>query len=259
MKNVYSMTCLAPTVSEALGLPVPSGATGAVIAEMAADLRGANRVAILVTDSFGEYAWGLWQDEMPYLKSMHARRSVILRAVLPSITPVNFATMVAGAALDGHGVRTYNHDFEGETLFDVVRRAGGRSAAVGIVGYTGSKLLGRYADVVGTAQEHSDDAVATKIIEIVEADPPQFLIAQLGVVDDVFHAYGPSASDVVPMLRDTDARLKRLVEFLKPKDYGVIITSDHGQHDIENPTPQGKRGSHGTDSDQDCLVPCTWS
>ena len=58
------------------------------------------------------------------------------------------------------------------------------------------------------------------------------------------------------MLRETDARLRRLVTGLKPLGYAVIILADHGQHDVPG---DGKNGSHGTDSPEDCLVPCTWT
>ena len=71
---------------------------------------------------------------------------------MPSITPVNFSAMVTGTDLDGHGVRSYDHDFACETLFDVVRAAGGQSAAVGFEGYTGSKLLARFSDIDGTTE-----------------------------------------------------------------------------------------------------------
>jgi predicted AlkP superfamily pyrophosphatase or phosphodiesterase len=81
------------------------------------------------------------------------------------------------------------------------------------------------------------------------------MIAQLGRVDDTFHKYGPSSPKVVPMLRETDARLKRLVADLKPLGYAVIILADHGQHDNAGP---GLKGTHGTDVPEDCLVPCTW-
>ena len=60
------------------------------------------------------------------------------------------------------------------------------------------------------------------------------------------------------MLRDTDARLKTLIEHLTPLGYGVIILADHGQHDIPDAKEGEKHGGHGTDSDEDCLVPCTW-
>ena len=53
-------------------------------------------------------------------------------------------------------------------------------------------------------------------------------------------------------------RLRRLAAHLLPLGYALLILADHGQHDII-PTPEcNMSGSHGTDSDEDCQVPCTW-
>ena len=253
-----SMIDIAPTVSAALRLPAPMQAKGTSIREVVADLTGVSRVAVLAPDALGMYAWSLWRAEMPYLSSLHARNSITLRSVMPSITPVNFATMVTGTDLAGHAVHTFKDNFACETLFDVVREAKGKSAGVGLDGYTGSELLGRCADIWGNAGDGSDDAVADMVIEIADSAGPEFLIAQLGRVDDVFHQYGPSSPLVVPMLKETDARLKRLVEHLKPLGYGIVILADHGQHDVAEPSMKGLKGSHGTDMPEDCLVPGTW-
>ena len=258
MTTIYSMMDVAPTVSAVLAMPAPAQAQGTPIPEVVRDLGGARRMAVLAPDAFGWFAWTLWQAEMPFLKSLHAEHSLILRSVMPSITPVNFSTMVTGTDLEGHGVPTKEDGFQCETLFDVVRRAGGRSAAVGLEGYTGSSLLARHADIDGTTARGSDDLIADRVIEIVGTEAPAFLIAQLGRVDDVFHQFGPSSPDVVPMLRDTDARLQRLCDALKAQDYGVIILADHGQHDIVDDPLTSLKGGHGQDRDQDRLVPCTW-
>jgi len=252
------MVDVAPTISAILDLPPPAQTIGAPIPEIVGDLHGCQQVAVLAPDAFGEYAWGLWQGEMPFLRSLHARRSIVLRSVLPSITPVNFCTMVTGTDLNGHGVHTFRDVPACETLFDVVRRAGGQSAGVGLDGYTGAELLARLADIHGNAGRGSDDAIVEKVLEIVNQHRPQFLIAQIGRVDDVFHQYGPSSPSVVPMLRETDVRLRRLVEHMVPLGYGVIVLADHGQHDIVGAKEGEHHGGHGTDSDQDCLVPCTW-
>lgn len=259
MRKEYSITSVAPTMSAILNLPAPAQARDSIIQKMADDLSTCSRVAILATDALGMYAWGLWRAEMPYLSSLHARNSVTLCSVMPSITPVNFAAMVAGTDLAGHGVNDLKDDFACETLFDVIRKAKGKSAGVGLDGYTGSKLLGRFADICGNAGDGADDAVADKVIEIADSNGPEFLIAQLGRIDDVFHHYGPSSPAVIPMLKETDARLMRLVEHLKPLGYGVVILSDHGQHDaMTESSIEGHKGAHGTDRPEDCLVPCTW-
>lgn len=252
------MMDVAPTVSAVLRLPAPAHAKGAPIRAIVADLAGARRLAILALDALGTFAWNLWRGRMLYLDALHERRSVILRSVMPSITPVNFATMVTGTDLAGHGANTLNDAFACETLFDVVRRAGGKSAGVGLHGYTGCELLGRFADIRGDAGNGTDDDVAEKIIEIAGRDQPEFLIAQLGRVDDVFHQHGPSSPAVVPMLQASDKRLGRLVKHLQPLEYGVLIVADHGQHDMPDAPAGEMQGSHGSDRDEDCLTPCTW-
>ena len=253
-----SMMDIAPTVSAVLGLPAPAQAKGRPIASVVESIGGKRRVAILALDAFGLFAWNLWKMEMPYLQSLHARHSIILRSVMPSITPVNFATMVTGTDQAGHGIMSRHDSFASETLFETVRRNGNRSAGIGIDDYTGTALLGRYADICGNAGEGSDDTVAERIIEIAEREEPMFLIAQLGRVDDVFHKYGPSSPNVVPMLRGSDSRVMRLVERLGPLGYGIIILADHGQHDVKPGEDDPLKGNHGTESHEDCLVPCTW-
>ena len=255
----HSMMNIAPTVSAILGLPRPAQAKGTAIQEIVTDLSGSRGVAILATDALGMFAWNLWKSNMPHLESLHTRNSVVLQSVMPSITPVNFATMVTGANLAGHAVHSRSADFACQTLFDVIRQAGMKSTGIGLDGYTGCVLLGRFADICGNAGDGSDDSVAARVIEISEGSRPEFLIAQLGRVDDTFHKYGPSSHSVVPMLRETDVRLKTLVEHLKPMGYGVIILSDHGQHDVTGPSMGKLKGSHGTDRPEDCLVPCTWT
>jgi hypothetical protein len=255
----YSMTDIAPTVSAILGIPVPAQAKGKPIPRVVADLAGSAKIALLAPDAFGLYAFNLWRAEMPYLASLHAQRSIVLRSAMPSITPVNFACMVTGTDQAGHGVHTREDPFACETLFEVLRRSGGRSAGIGLNDYTGCRLLARHADIAGCVDDGgSDDDIADAILRIAHNDGPQFLIAQLGRVDDVFHLYGPSSPSVVPMLRGTDARLKRLIEELKLLGFGVIQLADHGQHDLSTPTDKGHYGTHGSDADKDCQVPCTW-
>ena len=233
----YSMMDIAPTVSAILKLPPPAQAKGKFIPEIAEDLAGSPRVAILAPDALGLFAWNIWKHEMPYLSSLHTGRSLILRSVMPSITPVNFATMVTGTDQKGHGVETFRSEFNCETLYDCARKARKRSGGIGISGYTGCELLGRFADICGDARQGDDDDVAATALRIASNDTPDFLIVQLGVVDDVFHEFGPSSLSVVPMLQQTDARLKSMVNQLKMLGYGIIILSDHGQHDVPNAKP----------------------
>lgn len=247
------ITALASTVAALLNLPAPAQATATPVAEVVAELQPASRVAVLAPDALGHHPFTLWRSEMPFLSSLHARRSLLLRSIMPSITPVNFAAMVTGAELGIHGVQRFSDSFQCETLFDVVRAHDGQSAGVGQRGYTGSELLGRHADLWGKAESNTDDEVMEIALRFADESQPQFLIVQLGSTDDAFHEHGPSSPEVVPTLRDTDARLKRMVAELAGLGYAVLVTADHGQHDAE-----GGGGTHGSDAVEDTLVPLTW-
>lgn len=252
MRGEYPMTAIAPTVAAVLGWPAPRQAQAEPIGRVVEDLRGSPRVAIVAPDALGRQPFETWCGEMPYLSARHETRSVLLRAIMPTITPVNFAAMVSGATREVHGIGAFTDNFTCETLFDVARSQGASSAGIGQKGWTGSELLGRHADYWGKADSNTDAEVEELALGIAQAQRPDFLIVQVGNTDEVFHRHGPSSPEVVPALREMDARLQRISEGLLDLGYGVLINADHGQHD----TLTG--GSHGTDSDADALVPCTW-
>lgn len=253
--DVQSMTCVAPTIARCLGLRTPSATTGHPLDAIVSDLEGCARVAVLVPDALGRHTLDRLGAAMPWLSARCAEQSVILRSVLPSITPVNFATMVSGCDLDGHGVRSKEMDFACETLFDVIGEAGLRGAGCGRPGYTGSALLARVAQIDGTAALLDDAAIEEIVLRIARLQAPAFIIAQIGGTDDHLHRFGPYSERVIPKLQETDCRLQRMVSALTALGYAVITLADHGQHESGHPD---KMGTHGSDSDEDCLVPCTW-
>ncbi|TFG67581.1 MAG: hypothetical protein E4H27_08835, partial [Anaerolineales bacterium] len=76
----YLMTDIAPTVSVILGLRAPASSLGTPIPEITGDLAHCEKVALLVPDAFGWFAWRLWHTEMPFLSAAHERRSLLLRS-----------------------------------------------------------------------------------------------------------------------------------------------------------------------------------
>ena len=256
--QTYSMKCVAPTVAAILGVGRPAAAAEPAIEPMARELDGARSAAVLAPDALGILPWGLWQDDMPFLKSLHARRSILLESILPSATPMNFACMLTGAELAVHGIEAREMPFRCETLFDTVRRAGGRSAGAGFRGYSGELLLARCADIPGVVEPDLALPLVEKIIDLIEAQAPRFLIAQFGNPDTVFHKIGPSHPGVVPTLRELDKALAKLVPFLTARGTAVILLADHGQHDVPPSADHPGYGTHGLDCPEDRLVPCTW-
>lgn len=251
----YSMTCVAPTVAAVLDVPAPAAATGKPIPEILRDLAGAKRLAIVAPDALGLVSLRHFAPDMPFLTGLCAERMVILRSVMPSITPVNFAAMITGTDLEGHGVGAKEMDFACETLFDVLGARGLECAGCGRPGYTGSELLARCAQIKGTAQVRDDAGTEEIVLRIARASQPAFIIAQIGGTDDHFHRFGPTNESARPKVQETDQRLARMCAALGELGYAVVILADHGQHETGDPS---HNGSHGSDSDEDCQVPCTW-
>ncbi|UCH33231.1 MAG: alkaline phosphatase family protein, partial [Armatimonadota bacterium] len=216
-------------------------------------------LAVLAPDALGLQVWRTWRREMPFLTSLHRRRHVVLRSVHPTITPVNFATLVTGATPGVHQVATKHDTIACESLFDIVRAAGRTSLGAGQPGATGGEFLARHAELSGRVDERSDNAVTERVLSLVEAHRPCFVIAQLLETDTVFHRVGPSSPEAETVVRATDQRLRQLVAALTAHDYGVIVLADHGQHDVPDAAEGEHRGTHGTESDEDSLVPCTWT
>ncbi len=257
-EEIYSMKSVAPTAAAVLGIKPPSAATESPITAVVNGLSGSKNLSILAPDALGILPWKLWKKNMPFLSSLHEDKSILLKSIMPSITPVNFACMLTGAELIVHGMRTREMDFQCETLFGTIRRSGGRSAGAGLRGYSGELLLARCADLAWVTEPGSKAAVTEIIIEKYEIHKPEFLIAQYGNVDTVFHKLGPTDPGVVPMLEELDFSIKKAVTYLTAKGSSVIILADHGQHDAPEPREGENRGTHGTDSREDTLVPCTW-
>lgn len=249
---IYPMTNVAPTIAAILDIPVPAQSTGEPLEEVVGDLSGCERVAVLVPDALGMHPWGLWKEKLPYLTSLMKRQHVILRSVMPTITPVNFATMVTGGDQSVHGIHTKSDDFQCDTIFESLEAAGMRGAAIGQDGCSMADLIARWAQIKMIAPRYDDDTIVEMLLETAADETPDFIITQLVTTDDIFHKFMPSSPEVVPYLIDTDARLNCLAESLVEMDYGIIILADHGQHDSDG------RGTHGTDADEDALVPCTW-
>ena len=255
--QTYPMQALAPTAAAILGVPAPKQAEAPPIDSIVNDLRGAKKVAILGIDAFGAAIWNKMRDKTPYLNSLATKTNQAqLRSVLPSVTCVNFGCMITGGSQKTTGIKTFDSELACEDLCAVLRAHGMKSGGFGRKDYTGDRLLGRYADVAVQGKT-SDLDVLAGLMEIVDEKKPEFVIVQYGKTDDVFHAHGPFSTQAAEACAGADAWLQKIVPWLHARGYAIIITADHGQHDV--PRADGTTGgAHGTASDLDCLVPLVW-
>ncbi|HPM83236.1 MAG TPA: alkaline phosphatase family protein [Candidatus Anammoximicrobium sp.] len=255
--QTYPMQALAPTAAAILGVPAPKQAEAPPIDSIVNDLRGAKKVAILGIDAFGAAIWNKMRDKTPYLNSLATKTNQAqLRSVLPSVTCVNFGCMITGGSQKTTGIKTFDSELACEDLCSVLRAHGMKSGGFGIKDWTGDRLLGRYADF-RVKEKTNDQDVLAGLMEIVDEKKPEFVIVQYGKTDDVFHAQGPFSTQAAEACAGADAWLQKIVPWLRARGYAIIITADHGQHDV--PRADGTTGgAHGTASDLDCLVPLVW-
>jgi len=254
----YPMQAVAPTVARLLNVPAPEKAESGPIEPVVQDLAGVPRVAVLGIDALGLAIYRHWQAEMPFLSSLEQQAFATLRSIMISKTPVNFGCMVTGASMDVHGAVTKETPFQCETLFDVLRRFGRCSAGLGRNGWTGQELLGRHADITTGGMAEDDAAVESCAHRIIGERRPDFLVIQYGLTDELFHHYGPYAPESAEAVIAADAWLARMAVSLRAAGYGILVLADHGQHAIER-EEDGRMGTHGSDSDEDRIVPFTWT
>lgn len=183
-------------------------------------------------------------------------------AVMPTSTYPNHATFVTGVDPSRHGITANNiptsdgvvtpweRGPSSPTLFDAMRSAGRRSAAVfgdhhlvGTTGAAGADFLwpdGDFAegvdlDVLGYAK---DPETVERILGAVD-DGAELLFAQLNEPDTAAHLYGPDHPKARSHYGRTDTQLGVVIDALRKEwdSWVVIVVSDHSQEAVLEPAP----------------------
>jgi predicted AlkP superfamily pyrophosphatase or phosphodiesterase len=89
-----------------------------------------------------------------------------------------------------------------------------------------------------------DDETAAQATKLIQTEKPDLAFVYMGTVDTAGHDHGWMSDPYLRQLEHVDALLGRLFAALPP-EYALIVHSDHGGHDRD----------HGTDSDEDMLIP----
>jgi len=254
------MCAVAPTVATLMGVRPPMGAEVGPISEVVAQLGRVQRLAMVVIDAFGLATWDCARVNCPTVNALAAYHWLVLHAVLPPITPVNFATMVTGASPQAHSVRVRTDPLELETLFDVLRAEGRSTAALGRALSTVGILLAPLADMGKVARSNEDEELLYLGLETVRKDEPDYFLLQFLAVDSASHQYGPFSPANAQAVAETDRRLRRLVEQLAAQEYALLLLADHGQHTAPPETQcPGHVGIHDGSAEEDISVPLIWA
>ena len=173
-------------------------------------------------------------------------------SVMPSVTPVCFASMYTGVMPEVHGIRKYEKPvLTTETLFDRFIKAGKKAAIVSTKNDSISVIfLEREMDyfICDTPEE-----VNKKALEIIDEDKYDLVVIYNGDYDGTMHKFGPDSEEALARLDKNIAFYSEMVDKINTRlaDKNVFygFCPDHGCHEID-----GGCGSHGLDMEEDMNV-----
>jgi transcriptional regulator with XRE-family HTH domain len=213
----------------------------------------ADRIVMYNPDAIAEWIYRKYPE---YLTSVtnNTEKEVYLSTVMPSVTPVCFATMYTGAQPAVHGIQKYEKPvITIDTLFDAAIRAGKRIALITYGVCSLSKIfLDRKIDYY-----HFDnggiDAVNAKAVEFILRDEHDIVVIYNGNYDSVMHKNGPDSAKTLAELRVNDHMFGIISNLISThwKNHNTLVgfAMDHGCHEID-----GGCGSHGLDMPEDINI-----
>ncbi|MBE6551136.1 MAG: hypothetical protein E7665_03250 [Ruminococcaceae bacterium] len=256
MRNICSLDMLCASLCDAIGVEAPKCAAGAderfmkMIGEAFGE-KGVDRIFMYNPDAVAQWIYEKYASYFDGIKNMGVTE-IPYACVMPSVTPVCFATMYTGAQPEIHGIRTYVKPvLTIDTIFDAMIRAGKKPVIVSTANDSISKIfLEREMDyfIYPTIDEVND-----KASELIESDIYDLIVVYNGNYDSIMHKFGPESPEALDAL---DANTKAYMNFCSLiekhwKDHNTVVgfAMDHGCHEID-----GGCGSHGLDMDEDINI-----
>ncbi len=245
--NTEPLEGLAAAIAAAAGVEAPKQSHPPLrpvldLLENTIGVGNAERVLMFNPDAIGTWLTQRYTEDFAPVFA-RTRLALPLRVVMPSCTPVCFATMYTGVTPDVHGIRRYEKPVvKTDSLFDTFHRAGKRVAIVSVPEASMSKIfLEREIDYY---IEPSDLAATEKAIELISADKYDFIACYNADYDSKMHQYGTESPEALAEMRSEIDSFARLYDTAKKawagKNAFIAWATDHGMHDL----PDG-RGTHG--------------
>lgn len=256
MLNETSLDTLAAALAYAMGIEPPAHAAPAnpkLVEYIDQKLGGkkADRIFMYNPDAIGQWVY----EKYPKLTRDAKAKidiEVPMRTVMPSVTPVCFATMYTGAQPAVHGITKYAKPvLTIDTLFDALVRAGKK---VAIIAQETTSMACIYQErPIDYFIYKSIIESNVKAIELIMSDEYDFIALYSGNYDTQMHHHGPESYRALSELRTNSeifATLSRLIDKNWKKHNTLVgFAMDHGCHEID-----GEAGSHGLDMEEDLNI-----
>ena len=251
-----SITGIAAALCHAMGAEAPDHAAPPVksLETLVHDYthgQGADRLFMYNPDAIGLWLYQKYTEKFdPVLR--HTQLNVPLCTVMPSVTPVCFASLYTGAQPEVHGIRKYEKPVvRTDTVFDALIRAGKRIAIIADTGCSIAKIfLEREMDyfIYDTIEE-----INCKAHELIEQDRHDMIVVYHTDYDAVMHKNGTEADISLQTLDKNIAAFDSFCSAIKThwQQHNTLVgfAMDHGCHDIDNGC-----GSHGLDMAEDLNI-----
>ena len=259
MYNPNSLDTICGALSYALGIEPPkeaAKANDALVEYIDSVFSGekADRLLMFNPDAVAQWIYEKYERYCKEAKR-YTDIEIPLCTVMPSVTPVCFATMYTGAQPAVHGIQKYAKPvLTVDTFFDALVRAGKKVALITSGDCSMSKIfLERDIDYFHYAKGDSVARVNAIAAEVIMRDEHDVVIIYNGNYDSVMHKFGPESPEALAELRANSidfAMLSALVEKHWASHNSLVgFAMDHGCHEID-----GDCGSHGLDMPEDLNI-----
>lgn len=256
--NKTSLTALCADICDCVGVEPPniSEKSAGNLKKLCKD-RICDRVVMYNPDAQAQWLY----KKYPEIFAAVSERCALeypLATVMPSVTPVCFATMYTGAYPEKHGICKYEKPvLTVETIFDVLIKAGKKPVIVAPEGFSVAKIfLERKMDYyIIPAGADADETVVTKGIELINEDKYDFVVIYNGMYDSVMHATNPESEAAMDWLKHHTGAFARIHSAAKAVAAAaghttlVGYATDHGVH-----TNAKGRGAHGENIPEDINI-----
>lgn len=259
MSEIYNKICItsvADTVCKLFGIETDSRVDNCnpVIDALAKKKLGnekADRAVLYNPDAVALWLYQKYTDMFTGC-AINSDIALPMLSVMPSVTPVCFASMYTGVLPAVHGIRKYEKPvLKTDTLFDYFIKAGKKCAIVSTSGDSISMIfLEREMDYF--IYDDIED-VNKKALELIDEDVYDLIVVYNGNYDGTMHKYGPESPESMAALEHNIKFYSVLAENINKKwthhnvFYGFM--PDHGCHEID-----GGCGSHGLDMEEDMNI-----
>lgn len=259
MADLNSSICISSVAATALavsGIEIPENIENpnkliTALAEKKLGGKKADRVVLYNPDAVALWIYQKYTEKFTDA-ALCSDLALPMLSVMPSVTPVCFASMYSGVMPDVHGIKKYEKPvLTVKTLFDWFAAAGKKAAIVSTDRDSISMIfLEREMEyfIYDTPEE-----VNKKALELIDEDRFDLIVIYNGNYDGTMHKHGPEAEESLKALEMNIAFYSELVAKINAqwKDHSVFygFCPDHGCHEID-----GGCGSHGLDMEEDMNV-----